>query len=56
MAFPIHMILIDAVLLITLLAIPTLSSWVITSAGASDVNRSIATTAQKGAMLLGKFK
>ena len=56
MAFPLHMILIDAVLLITLLAIPTLSSWVITSAGASDVNRSIATTAQKGAMLLGKFK
>ena len=56
MAFPIHMILIDAVLLITLLAIPTLSSWVITSAGASDVNRSIATTAQKGAMLLGKIK
>lgn len=56
MAFPIHMILIDAVLLITLLAIPTLSSWVITSAGASDVNRSITTTAQKGAMLLGKFK
>ena len=56
MAFPIHMILIDAVLLITLLAIPTLSSWVITSAGASDVNRSIATTAQKDAMLLGKFK
>lgn len=56
MAFPIHMILIDAVLLITLLAIPTLSSWVITSAGASDVNRSIATTVQKGAMLLGKFK
>ena len=56
MAFPIHMILIDAVLLITLLAIPTLSSWVITSAGASDVNRSIATTAQTGALLLGKFK
>lgn len=56
MAFPIHMILIDAVLLITLLAIPTLSSWVITSAGASDVNSSIATTAQKGAMLIGKLK
>ena len=56
MAFPLHMIIIDVVLLITLLAIPTLASWLITSAGASDVNRSIATAAQKGAMLLGKFK
>ena len=56
MAFPLHMIVIDVVLLIALLAIPSIASWVITSAGASDVNRSIATAAQKGAMLLGKFK
>ena len=53
MAFPVHMILIDAVLLITLLAIPTLSSWVVVSAGASDVNNSIASTASKAFMLKG---
>ena len=53
MAFPIHMILIDAVLLITLLAIPTLSSWVVVSAGASEVNSSIASTASKAFMLKG---
>ena len=53
MAFPVHMILIDAVLLITLLAIPTLSSWVVVSAGASEVNSSIASTASKAFMLKG---
>ena len=34
----------------------SMASWIISGSGASDVNRGIATTAQKGAMLLGKFK
>ena len=40
--------------LVCLLGVPSLASWVITSAGASDVNRNIAQTAQKAAMLAGK--
>ena len=54
--YNIHLILLQAITLICLLAIPQMASWVITSAGASDVTRGMATTAQKGAMLLGKFK
>jgi len=53
---PLHLIVMDAVTLICLLAVPQMASWIISGSGASDVNRGIATTAQKGAMLLGKFK
>ena len=53
-AYPIHLIVFDVVTLVCLLGVPSLASWVITSAGASDVNRNIAQTAQKAAMLAGK--
>ena len=56
LGFPLHLIVMDIVTLICLLAVPQLASWIISGSGASDVNRGIATTAQKGAMLLGKFK
>jgi hypothetical protein len=56
LAFPLHLIVMDVVTLICLLAVPQMASWIISGSGASDVNRGIATTAQKGAMLLGKFK
>ena len=56
LGFPLHMIVMDLVTLICLLAVPQMASWIISGSGASDVNRGIATTAQKGAMLLGKFK
>jgi len=53
-AFPVHLILLDVMLLLTLLAIPTLSNWVITSAGASDVTGAMAKNAQK-AFTLKRF-
>ena len=56
LGFPLHLIVMDLVTLICLLAVPQMASWIISGSGASDVNRGIATTAQKGAMLLGKFK
>ncbi|MBQ6198850.1 MAG: hypothetical protein IJK44_06425 [Bacteroidales bacterium] len=56
LAFPLHLIVMDVVTLICLLAVPQMASWIISGSGASDVNRGIATTAQKGAMLLGKIK
>ena len=56
LAFPLHLIVMEIVTLICLLAVPQMSSWIISGSVASDVNRGIATTAQKGAMLLGKFK
>ena len=56
LGFPLHLIVMDLVTLVCLLAVPQMASWVISGSGASDVNRGIATTAQKGAMLLGKFK
>ena len=56
LAFPLHLIVMEIVTLICLLAVPQMASWIISGSGASDVNRGIATTAQKGAMLLGKFK
>ena len=56
LGFPLHLIVMDLVTLICLLAVPQMASWIISGSGASDVNRGIATTAQKGAMFLGKFK
>ena len=56
MAFPIHMILIDAVLLLCLLAIPTLSAWIINSSGASEVNNSLEGAATQAFMLKGLKK
>ena len=56
MAFPTHLIVMDLVTLICLLAVPQMASWIISGSGASDVNRGIATTAQKGMMILGKIK
>lgn len=49
-----HLILLELVTLICLLAVPQMASWVIVGSGASDVNRGIASTAQKATMLLGK--
>lgn len=54
-AYPVHLIVMDLVTLICLLAVPSIASWVITSAGASDANRNIAQTAQKAAMIAGKL-
>ena len=54
MTFPVHLILLDAILLMTLLAIPTLANWVITSAGASEVSGAMAKNAQK-AFTLKRF-
>ncbi len=56
LGFPLHLIVMDLVTLICLLAVPQMASWIISGSGASDVNRGIATSAQKSAMLLGKFK
>ena len=56
LGFPLHLIVLDVVTLICLTAVPQMASWVITGSGSSDVNRGIASTAQKGAVILGKFK
>ncbi len=56
MGFPLHLIVMDVVTLVCLLAVPQMASWVIAGSGASDVNQGIASFARKGAMLLGKFK
>ena len=56
LGFPLHLIVMDVVTLVCLLAVPQLASWVISGSGATDVSRGIASMAQKGAMLLGKFK
>lgn len=53
-AYPLHLIVFDLVTLICLLGVPSIAAWVITSAGASDVNRTITQTAQKAAMIAGK--
>lgn len=50
-AAPIHLIVLDVITLICLLAVPSLCSWVISSAGASDVNRAIAGTVAKVVMM-----
>ena len=50
-AAPIHLIVLDAITLICLLAVPSLCSWIISSAGASDVNRAIISAAAKATML-----
>ncbi len=47
---PTHMIVLDIVTLICILGVPSMCSWVMTSSGASDVNRSIASTAAKAFM------
>lgn len=50
-AAPIHLIVLDLITLICLLAVPSLCSWIISSAGASDVNRAIISAAAKVTML-----
>ena len=50
-AYTVHLILLESVVLICLLGVPSMASWLISSAGASDLNRSIAGTAQKAAMI-----
>ena len=52
--YSLHLILLQVIVLICLLAVPQLASWVITSAGASDVNRNVAQVAQKAAMIAMK--
>lgn len=54
LAFPVHLILMDVILLMTLMAIPTLSNWVITSSGASEVSGALAKNAKK-AFTLKRF-
>ena len=52
-AAPVHLIVLDAVTLICLFAVPSLCSWIVSSAGASDVNRAIVSTAAKAMMMKG---
>lgn len=50
-AYTLHLILLEIVVLVCLIGVPSMASWVISSAGASDLNRSIAGAAQKAAMI-----
>ena len=49
--YTVHLILMELVVLICLLGVPSMASWVVSSAGASDINRSIRQTAEKAAFL-----
>lgn len=53
-AYPLHLIVLDVLTIICLLGIPSLCAWIVSSSGASDVNRQIANTAAKAFMLKGK--
>ena len=50
-AYTVHLILMELVVLICLLGVPYMASWLISSAGASDLNRSIIGTAEKAAVI-----
>lgn len=50
-AAPVHLVILDVVTLVCLFAVPSLCSWVVSSAGASDVNRAIVSTAAKAMMM-----
>ena len=50
-SYTVHLILMELVVLICLLGVPSMASWVVSSAGASDINRSIRQTAEKAASL-----
>ena len=49
---PMHLIVLDVVTIICLLGVPSMCSWIMVSSGASDVNRSIASTAAKAFMFI----
>ena len=55
LAYPLHLIVLDVLTIICLLGVPSLCAWIVSSAGASDVNRQIANTAAKSFMLKGKL-
>ena len=55
LAFPLHLIVMDVVTLICLLGIPSMASWVISSAGASDLNHNLVSSAEKAAMVASKL-
>ena len=54
-SYALHLILLEGVTLICLLGVPSMASWVISSAGASDLNRNIASAAKKAAMIATKL-
>ena len=46
-AFPLHILILDLVLLICLLAVPTISSWVVNSSVSSDIRSSVESSARR---------
>ena len=51
----IHLIVLELITLVCLLGVPSLSAWVISSAGASDLNSKVISAAQKAVMVAGKL-
>ena len=49
--YTLHLVLLEVIVLICLLAVPQLASWVITSAGASEVNQGVVGVAKKAAAM-----
>ena len=54
-AYNVHLILLESVTLVCLLGVPSMASWVISSAGAGDLNHNLVSTAQKAATIAGKL-
>lgn len=53
MAFPVHVLVLDLVLLVTLLAVPRISSWVVNSSVSSDIAAAVTSTARGASSALG---
>ena len=54
-AYTLHLIVLELITLVCLLGVPSMASWVISSAGAGELNRNLASTAQKAVMIAGKL-
>lgn len=54
-SYNVHLIVMELVILICLLGIPSMASWVISSAGASDLNHNLVSSAEKAAMVASKL-
>ena len=53
--YTIHLIVLELITLVCLVGVPSMASWVISSAGASDMNSKLASTAQKAVTMAGKL-
>lgn len=54
-AYSIHVILLEVVVLLCLLGVPTMASWVVSGAGSEELNNKIASTAQKAVTIASKL-